>query len=71
MPPERDFLPGLSSPEFLHKTSPSGKIAALRKNWKLVTICHLRLCKPIRFFHNPHPLWKTPVEKHVENVEKS
>ena len=29
------------------------------------------LCEPKMNIHNPHPLWITPVEKSVENVENS
>ena len=46
-----------------------GQIPHLRKNGKTVEGCRGRLCEPKMNIHNPHSLWKTPVENTVENVE--
>jgi len=42
-----------------------------RKSGKSAEGCPFVLCEPKMNIHNPHPLWKTPVEKPVENVENS
>ena len=46
-----------------------GKNHNLRKSRKKREGCRIFLCEPKVDIHNPHPLWKTLVEKLVENVE--
>ena len=48
---------------------PHGKIHDNRKSGTSVDSRRKTLCEPKMNIHNPHGLWKTPVEKPVENVE--
>lgn len=56
---------------FLHKDFAIGKIHHLQKSGENVESGRTVLWKPKMDIHNPHPLWKTPVDKTVENVENS
>ena len=56
---------------FFAQFVPSGENHKPRKSGKSGEGCRFFLCEPKMNIHNPHPLWKTPVEKSVENVENS
>ena len=57
--------------KFLHKKSAMVKWHSPRKSGKTLESCHTLLCEPKMDIHNQSSLWKTPVEKPVENVENS
>ena len=69
-PPLKGRL-SLVKSEFLHKLFSIGKSHDMRKSGKSGESRHIVLCELKMNIHNPHSLWKTPVDKPVENVENS
>ena len=57
--------------EFLHKKLPVVKNTICGKSAESSALCSLILCEPKMNIHRAAVLWKTPVEKPVENVENS
>ena len=55
--------------EFLHKKSPPSKNHHLRKSAETCPGPQFILCEPKMNIHSAACLWKTLVEKSVENVE--
>ena len=53
------------------QSGPYGKKHGGRKSGKKGIWGRRDLCKSVLHIHKPHLLWKTPVEKAVENVENS
>ena len=54
---------------FFVQILPCGKNHSLQKSRKLGEVCRVFLCEPKMNIHTLLPLWKTPVENPVENVE--
>ena len=65
-----DGSPPVKSRIFAQRES-CGKNHDGRKSGKSGESRHIVLCELKMNIHNPHSLWKTPVDKPVENVENS
>lgn len=67
--PFRQLWTTYVKPWFFAQRMPCGKNHGMRKSGKFVKGCRNGLCKSRMHIHSPVKLWKTLVEKLVENVE--